>query len=461
MKKEIIEESIGKDESETLEWKPSLSQINEIVETVSAFSNTKGGKIIVGVSRLGKIVGVEIGKDTIERLTNKIVDNTDPKIYPAISVENVEDKKIVLIQVKESIDKLVLAFGRPFKRIGKSTIKMSKDEYERTIIEKHRKELCFDHQICKEAKLSDINKEKIKEFLKKARAERGLDILADVPVKEILMRLELIKDGRLTNSAMLLFGNNPQDFFIQAEVKCVRFKGTDVTGTMIDMKDVGGNLIDQVIEVEKFIFNHISLMSWIEEGKIERQEKWEYPPKAIREALVNAIAHRDYRSTSKVQVRIFDDRMEFWNPGRLPEGWTIETLKRKHESKPFNPLIARTFFWIKYIEEVGTGTNKIIEWCKEWELPEPDFEYAGSSVVITLIKSKLTEEYLKSLKLNEQEMKIIEYIKKNGRITSGNIQKLFNVTRMTANRYLDKLIELSVIERKGKSRNIYYILKIK
>src|SRR3989339_2231053 len=100
-------------------------------------------------------------------------------------------------------------------------------------------------------------------------------------------------------------------------------------------------------------------------------------------ACQNAIAHRDYHSSSKVQIRIFDDRIEFWNPGRLPEGWTVETLKRKHESKPFNPLIARAFFWIKYIEEVGTGTNKIIDWCKGWGLPEPDFEYVGTSVVVT------------------------------------------------------------------------------
>jgi ATP-dependent DNA helicase RecG len=407
------------------------------------------------------VLGIKLGKNTIEELTNKIITNTDHKIYPKVSVEKMDNKDVLVIEVKKSSDLLVLAFGRPFKRIGKSTVRMSKDEYEKTIVEKHREELRFDNQICKSARLDDIDRNKVIEFLKKAKAERGLDISPKLPFKEALMRLKFIQDRRLTNSAVLLFGNNPQDFFIQAEVKCVRFKGTGVTGTMIDMKDIRGNLIDQLIEAEKFIFDHISLTSWIEEGKLERQEKWEYPPKAIREALANAISHRDYRSSSKVQIRIFDDRIEFWNPGRLPEGWTVETLKRKHESMPFNPLIARAFFWIKYIEEVGTGTNKIIDWCKGWGLPEPDFEYAGSSVVITFRKSKLTEEYLLSLELREKEREIIKHIKINKRITSGEIQKMFNVSRDTSSRYLKQLIESGLIERMGTGKLVYYVLKVK
>ena len=257
-------------ETENIELKKSVGEWKEIIETIS-----------------------------VEDLTNKILANTDPNVYPKISLKRIDNKDILVIEIKEFHEKPILAFGRPFKRIGKSTVRMSKDEYEKTIIEKHREELRFDNQVCKEARLSDINRDKVRVFLKKAKSERGLDVNPDLPIKEILMRLKLMKDGKLTNSAVLLFGNNPQNFFIQSEAKCVRFKGTDVTGTMIDMKNIGGNLIDQVVEVEKFIFDHISLISWIEDGKIERQERWEYPPRAIREALVNAIAHRDYRSQSK------------------------------------------------------------------------------------------------------------------------------------------------------------------
>jgi len=256
-----------------------------------------------------------------------------------------------------------------------------------------------------------------------------------------------------------LFSNNPQDFFTQVEVKCVRFKGTDVTGTMIDMKSINSNLIDQVVETEKFIFDHISMSAWIESEKVERQEKWEYPPKAIRETLVNAIVHRDYRISSKVQVRIFDDRLEFWNPGVLPRGWTVETLKQKHESNPYNPLIARVFFWIKYIEEIGTGTNKIIQWCKEWELPEPDFEHTGTSFMVTLRKSKLTDEYLVSLNLNERQKKVIEYLKVNKKIILGEYKKICSgVTDRTLFQDLNILVKKSVIKAVGEKRGRIYIL---
>ncbi|MBA7670997.1 hypothetical protein ES703_79146 [subsurface metagenome] len=409
LKKDVLR-LIKQRETESIELKSSLSKLEEIVEVISSLSNTKGGKVLVGVSNTGRILGVKIGEDTVERLTNKIAQNTDPKVQPRISIQEINKKNIIIIDVKESVDKLVLALGRPYKRVGKSTVRMSKDEFVRLILEKHKDKLRFDNQICEGASYDDIDEKKVSWFLKKAKTKRGLDIDENLPIEEILMRLKLGRNKKLTNAAILLFGK-PQNFFIQSEVKCIRFKGTDVTGKMIDLRPIGGNVIDQVIEAEKFIYDHINMTAWIESGKIERQEKWEYPPKAIREVLANAIAHRDYWSVSKVQVRIFDDRMEFWNPGRLPEGWTVKILKEKHESIPPNPLIARHFFWIKYVEEVGTGTNKMIRWCIEWGLPEPDFEYTGTSLVVTFRKSKLTEEYLETLNLNERQMKALEFLK--------------------------------------------------
>ena len=456
-----IKDLIGTAESETLEQKSSLSQLSRIIETISAFSNTRGGTILVGVSGKGEALGISIGENTIEQLANKIISNTEPKIYPEISVKKVKGKNVIFIKVDKYPYDVVLTSGKPYKRVGRSTIRMSKDEYKRKILEIHKKELYFDGQTSLEATIKDIDESKLGEFIGRARRERKLPLDEVLSTKEILTRLKLMKSGNLTNTAILLFGKNPQDFFIQSGVKCIRFKGTDVTGEMLDFKDVESDLISEVEDTEKFIYQNISLKAWIEEGKIERQEKWDYPPKAIREALVNAIIHRDYRSTSKVQVRIFDDRIEFWNPGRLPEGWTVETLKQKHTSEPFNPLLARMFFWIKYVEEVGMGTNKIIEWCKEWELPEPEFRTSGSSLFVTFRKSKLTEEYLAGLGLGERGKGIVKLLVKQGKVTSGEIQKIYSVTRDTANRYLKKIIDLKIIERKGSGRFIYYVLREK
>lgn len=130
-----IRELIKKKETTTLELKPSLSQIDEIIETVSAFSNTKGGVVAIGVANNGRIIGVDVRGGTIERLSNKIIQNTDPKVYPEISIEEFDKKKIILIRIKENTDKLVWAFGRSFKRVGSSTVKMPREEYERRVVE--------------------------------------------------------------------------------------------------------------------------------------------------------------------------------------------------------------------------------------------------------------------------------------------------------------------------------------
>jgi len=454
-----LNEVIKQGESETIELKKSTGEWKEIIKTLSAFANTRGGMILIGIEK-GKVCGVSVGKSTVEDITNKIITNTEPKIYPEISVRTLDKKKVILIKLESYPYDVVLAFGKPFKRVGKNTVKMSKDEYKRKILEIHKREIYFDGQICSEANLSDINERKVKEFIKKAKKKRKLDIDELLPIKEILRKLKLMKGEELTNGCILLFGKNPQDFFTQAEVKCIRFKGTEITADMLDFKDVYGDIFQQVAEVENFIFRNIGLKVWLENRKLERQEKWEYPPKAIREALVNAIVHRDYRSKGKVQIRIYDDRIEFWNPGRLPSGWTPENLKEEHTSEPFNPLIFKVFFWAGEVEEIGSGTNKIIRWCKEWKLPEPEFGINATSIFIKIRKDILTEDYLKQLGLNERQIKAVMYVKKAGKITNKEYQELYKVSKRTATNDLDSLVQKDIFEKIGtRGKGTFYIIK--
>ena len=451
-----LERLIKTGESETLEFKKSIGEWKEIIKTISAFANTKGGKIIIGISKSGRFLGVEIGKDAVEGFTNKISQNTDPKIYPRIIAKRLDNKSIIVVEVKEVLDHLVLAFGRPYKRVGNSTLRMSKDEYERLILEKHKEKLYFDRQICKEVESKNINRERVEWFIKEARKQRRLDMDDSLSTEEILERLKLIREKRFTNAAILLFGRNPQELFLQTVIKAIRFKGNDVTEDMLDFKTIEGDILNQLKKAEDFIFEHIPKQAWIEEGKLQRQEKWLYPPRAIREALANALAHRDYETTSSIQVRIFDDRLEIWNPGCLPPGLTIEKLKKKHTSVPRNPLIARAFFWVKYVEEIGTGTNKIIKWCKEWELPEPEFEETGTSFVVTIGKCKITEEILREL--SEEEKTIVNHLITDKKINRKIGVQILGVSKSTLLRIFKSLEERGLIKKRGKGKNIYYIL---
>jgi ATP-dependent DNA helicase RecG len=453
-----IKNLIGTTESEILEWKSSFSQLNRIIETISAFSNTKGGTIIIGVDGTGKILGISIGKDTIEQLTNKIISNTEPKIYPDISIRKFEEKNLIVIRVDKYPYDIVLAFGRPYKRVGKSTIKMSKDEYERLILDKHKDKLYFDSQICKEATLGDIDKEKIKWFLRKAKVERSLDIDSSASSTEALKRLNLLIDNKPTNTAILMFGKNPQRFFIQSEVRCARFKGIEAVKPFIDMKVINGSIYEQIDQAEKFILFNIKKSAWIEAGKIERQEKWEYPPDAIREAIINAIAHRDYNSPANMHISIFDDRIEIWNPGKLPPPLTPKDLKEEHKSIPVNPSLANLLFLIKYIERWGTGTNDIIKWCREEDLPEPIFKEVTGGFAVVLRKFQIPEN-LESLELNERQKKAIEYLKIHKNITRKIYMEINNISPRQANKDLNDLFEKKLIRKQGRGRAISYVLK--
>lgn len=446
---------IEKGENETVEFKPSLSQINEIVESVSAFANSSGGIILVGISNSGKILGVDVGKDTVERLTNKISQSIDPKIYPKISFEEIETKKIIAVIVEKSNNMPHLAFGRFFKRVGKSTLQASRDELENLVIRKHKDEISFDSQICKNAKLGDIDIEKAMWFAEKAKIERRLTMGKNIDAEELLEKLELKKGGKYTNAAILLFGKNPKKYFMQAETRCGRFKGTDAASPFIDMKVFEGNLFEQRDKAVEFIENNIKMGT--ETKGWEREEKWEYPIEALREALINSLCHRDYFSSGNIQVSIFEDRLEIWNPGGLPEPLTIDDLKKRHKSIPRNKLIANCLFLTKDIERWGSGTNKMIKLCEEYNMPQPVFleESGGFSVIFR--KSHIPIS-LEELELNERQKKAIQYIKINKKITRAEYAKLFSCSIRTAFNDIQNLTSKDILARKGTGKNTYYEL---
>jgi len=452
-----LEKLINQSESEIFEKKSSLSDMNRIVEVISSFSNTKGGKILIGTSDKSDVMGVEIGKNTIERLTDTIIDNTDPKIYPEILTLKLRGKDLILISIGLSQQRPHMAFGKAFKRVGKSTKAMSRTEYEKILLEKNKYKTRFDGMECSKATLTDIDNKKIRQFLVKARKERMFKIDPDINIKEALSKLNLLKDGQVTNAAILMFGKEPQKFLLQSEVRCAKFKGIKPAKPFIDMKVIEETIDEQVDLVENFVLNNIKKSAWLVPGKIERVEKWEYPLDAIREAITNAICHRDYESSSNVQIRIFDDRIEVWNPGSLPEGWTVDTLKRRHESRPKNPLIAKLFFMIKKIEQWGTGTNEMIEETIKHGLPEPIFEDTGTSIVVVFRKFLFNEEHLKNL--NKRQKRAIEYLREHGKIDRRTYRQICGVERTVAYEELSNMRDKEIISLTGKGRATHYVLR--
>ena len=337
-----IAETIKAGESETTEFKTSLAEWRDVVETISAFSNKNGGTIFIGVGDTCEIVGTDTGKNTIEVLANQIKQNVDPVVYPSIRVENMGGKLVIVVDVAEHEQKPVFAFGRAVIRVGKSNQKLGYEGIRNLAI--NTSKVYWDGRACVDADLEDIDEEKLWWFLRRAKYERRLELDPDTPVRESLEKLDMLRVGVPTNAAILLFGRDPQRFFGHSEIRCARFKGTKPL-EFIDMKVIGGNLIDQREDAVEFVKEHIKLHAKIVE--LERVETWEYPIDALREAVTNAICHRDYEECSNVQVRIFDDRVEIWGCGSLPEPSTVDDLKHSHRSILRNPLIGKCLFLIK------------------------------------------------------------------------------------------------------------------
>jgi len=450
-------------ESENIELKSSLSSMNAIIESVTAFANTKGGKVIIGVNNTGRILGVEIGKNTIEHITNRIAQNTEPKVHPRIKVEKRNKREIIVIEVKESIDKLVLAFGRPFKRVGKSTVKMSKDEYERLILEKHKEKLQFDKQICKDASIENINKKKVNWYLKKREKIRKIKKPKDMPYEELLINIEAIqsRDNKIipTNAGILFFGKYPRRFLIQSQLRIVKFKGTKVIHPVIDRLDCYGTLWETIEQAEDFIRKNIRLLSFRTEKSFMREDKFEYPIKALREAMINALIHRDYREPSDTRVFIFDDRIEIINPGTFPKDVTPD----KPIHKAVNPVLCSLMYDIGFIEKYGSGIYMMKELCRKWEIKKPRYELHPIETKLIFessIKESTVVEFEERILegLNKRQRKAIAYLKEKGVIKREEYIKINKVSHTTASKELKNLVNKNVLRKVGRGKYLKYEL---
>jgi len=319
----------------------------------------------------------------------------------------------------------------------------------------------FDQRVCEGAKLSDIDEAKVKWFLKTARSKRNFPLGLDASVTDIFIHLKLLKDGKLTNAAILLFGKNPSKFFDQAKIKCVQLPSTEVvkpfTSYHIYEEE---NLFEQVDKAVAFVLDAIKFPVIQQKHTVQVARPREIPEFAIHEAIVNAVAHRDYNTTSSVQVMVFLDRVEIWNSGTLPGNLKIEDLKKPHSSHPSNPTLANVLYFGDYIQQVGSGTTEMVRQCKEHGLPEPEFISVRNLEFKTILaRDVFTETNLAQMGLNERQLLAIKYIKEKGQITNREYSDISKTNSRTSLRDLNDLCDRAILKKLGTTgRNTQYIL---
>jgi len=417
-------------EQQNIEYKQSWH--DDYLKWIVSFANSQGGTIYIGKDDNGNVVGVPDYKKLMEDLPNKIRD------ILGIMVEvNLHEKNglFYLEIVTQPYAVPISLRGVYYTRSGSTKQELKGNALIEFLLRKTGK--TWDDVVEPSAVLSDINPDSVAYYLNSAKKSGRLPVDDNVPLAELLEKLRLTDNGGIKRAAIVLFGKDPGKFFANQQVKMGRFGASDDDLKFQEIAE--GNLMVLLQEVpdilnKKFFTKTISF-----EGLL-RIEKGEYPAAALREILLNALVHREYMG-SPVQIRLYDHQFTCWNEGLLPQGLSLESLKRQHPSRPRNPLIADVCFKGGYIDAWGRGTLKIIQSCKDAELPEPSIVEQDGGILVRLFKDRYNEPELKRIGLNERQVKAMAHISATGSITNSDYQQLTGASKATATRDLADLVE--------------------
>tara|TARA_B100000809_G_scaffold159282_1_gene156655 strand:- start:214 stop:1542 length:1329 start_codon:yes stop_codon:yes gene_type:complete len=418
-------------ESQNIEWKESWR--DEYLKWICGFANAKGGKIYIGKADNGNVVGVAKFEKLMEDIPNKITNHLG--IVANVNLLEESGNHYIEIEIP-SYDVPISYHGKYHFRSGSTKQELTGNALNEFLLRKTGK--TWDDVIEPNATLEDIDEKAIAAFKRGAIKSNRLPQVEDEnDVLQIFKNLRLTNGDKLKRSAVLLFGKDPRNFYINAFVKIGRFGKTD--DELLSQEVIEGNafeLANQTLEIldKKYFTKSISY------DGLQRIETTEYPYEAIREVLLNAIVHRQYLG-APIQISIYDDKLMIWNYGTLPEDLTLEDLKKKHTSHPRNPFLADVFFKGGLIESWGRGTLKIISECKAAGLPQPETKVMSGGIAVTIFKDIYNEKHLQQYDLNERQLKAVMYVKENGEITNKIYQELCDTSKATATRDLTELIE--------------------
>ncbi|HEO99441.1 MAG TPA: ATP-dependent DNA helicase [Epsilonproteobacteria bacterium] len=466
-----LQELIHQGESKTLELKETLPKNDSIAKTVVAFSNTSGGKLIIGINDKREPVGIDDQEifELQDRIASIISDSCHPNILPEIYTLNTHGKILLVIEVSRGnlLPYYLKQHGKDggvYVRLGATNRQASSEMIQE--LERQRVHQSFDEQIAWDRSLESLDLTPL---------QKAFDKIGKTLDHAKLLSLKLIKQEQdkayPTHGLLILLG-----LYEHVEIKCARFKGTTMA-VFLDKKEYRGDLFSQLEQTELFIKNHLHLKAEI--LGLQRTETYEIPIPAIREALVNAIVHRDYSNFGRdIKVGIYDDILNIVSPGGLPNGVTIdEVLSGRSEIR--NKVVARVFKELGYIEQWGSGLSRMNELCREANIQEPKTKESGDFFDIEFVRPIVTEkvsdtdDYGRLVSdtaikpsdnrripsdCSEQEKAVIEYLFKNQTIKSKQVEKLLGIKESRTRELLHTMTEKGYIVKLGSARSTHYKL---
>ncbi len=440
-------------ESETIELKKSLAELHAGLVSIAAILNKHGrGELWFGIKDNGHVIGLPVSDKTLRDISQAIAAHIEPRIYPKIAAETV-DQAVCIKVTFEGTETPYYAYGRAYMRVADEDRQLSARELERLIVAKNHDQHAWDSAIS-DRKVSDLDEGKLRAFVERAR------LTWDDPVNA-LTKLGLMKNGQLLNAATLFF-----DRKAPMQLRCAVF-GTQESAMILDRHDFDGDILELIEEAQKYILKNIHIGMRLE--GLYRVDVPEIPVEALREAIINAFCHRDYRDPDYVQVAVFKDRVEIRSPGRLYGLITIEDLRKGFVSQRRNPLIADLFRRIEMVESWGRGMPLILK-----HVPDTGFSEVGNLFIVsfnrpsfaegeattqetpmkTLVKSKVkttqeTREKTREIIREKTREKILGLVCTSANISTDEMATQLGVTRKGIEWHIRKLKAENLLRRIG------------
>jgi ATP-dependent DNA helicase RecG len=456
-------ELVGHGKGPALDWQPWDVPASTLAASLVALANGNGGTVLVGLgSRSGRPQGLPDAEATLDVALEAALNATPPLIIPLPRVLEMDGRTLLSITVPPGLPHVYSLNGKYLTRDGARNRPLSPRALRRLMMD--RGELSWEAQLADGATRDDLDEQAVAAYV------RGLEGLGGVAPEMVLLRrgcLAKRQDGLLpTYAGLLLFGRDPQRWVRGAEIEAARFSGREMSDAFV-RQTINGSLPDQLRQVEAFLIDN--MRSSVRMGpELTRKERPEYPLEAAREALVNAVAHRDYGITGdQIRVFLFADRLEVTSPGHLPGPVTVDNIADERFSR--NEVIVQVLSDMGFIERLGYGIDRMVRQMREYGLAPPRFEETSGGFRVTLLgasdalpeaEQALTLEVYAHLELNPRQEKALVFLQRHRRITNRDYQALCSeVHAETLRRDLSDLVRKDVLLRVGDKRATYYILK--
>jgi ATP-dependent DNA helicase RecG len=453
-----LNELIARGESEQVEFKKSTGQRTEAMHTVCGMLNGLGGFILFGVAPDGKTVGQQVATTTLEDIHNELR-KIEPPAFPAVeTIPLPNGQAVIVIHVPGGGGPFTYA-GRPYHRNGPTTAAMPQQAYERMLLERMHGTSRWENQPAAGVALDDLDHVEIIRTVEESIRRQRLEDPATRDITELLIGLGLIRDGVILNAAAVLFGKPAmlQVRYPHCLLRLARFRGIDKSEFTDNRQEIG-NAFDLYQRAQRFFRDHLPVAGRIVPGVFERIDEPLYPPDALREAIANAICHRDYGIGGGISLAIYDDRLEISSTGVLHFGLTPADLLRPHPSRPWNLLIAHTFYRRGIIEQWGRGTLKMASLMEQAGLPLPEYEVVAGEVLVRFRQPSKVADVGDERNLTPVQQRILAALREHGPSSISRLVSLLDppVVKRTVQKNLVRLRELGMVGTTGAGRSLHW-----